>query len=245
MLRYTKRTMKRHILQVHDDQRPRHQHVSKASVIGLGFSEGSGLLDQRLGRLSPEERALASRAHDELRADDLLVASYENPHDPEGWCYITERGRVMLERSLLDELDAALFEIDRSLIDRRDGAHDRMRSSGPDAARQAAHSAQELMNRLLRHLAPDDEVRQQPWWEQASGERGVSRSQRLRLALRKRGREDEWEEVRELWNVAVRRAQRLRHYPDSTAALSAKDVVHLAETALKELLLGTAGGGDE
>lgn len=236
MLRYTKRTMKRHILQVHEDHRPRDQHVHKPSVIGYAFSEGDGLLDQRLGPLSPDERALASRAYDELRDDGLISPSYESPKDPDNWCRITKRGRFMLERSLLDELDEALAEIDPELIDLRDGAHDRARSTGSDAARQAAHSAQELMDQVLRRLVPDEPVRRQPWWEPVAHARsGVSRQQRVRLAVEQQGRGD-WEAVWDVWNGA--QLHRLRHRPGSTPGLSAEDAVRAAEIALKVLLLG-------
>lgn len=140
--RFTKRQMKRLILQTHARDQPG-RHVHKMTVIGRSYSEGH--LEDQVGSMSLEERVLAGRAYDELRWDGLIAPSYNDLVDPDNWCWITEQGRALLDRDCLDELDVALKRINAELIEMRDGAHDRARGHGPDAPRQAAHSARELL----------------------------------------------------------------------------------------------------
>ena len=251
MLRFTKRQIKREILKVHVDQ-PRGRHVHKMSILGYAFAGGGALLDLQLHELDPDERVLAGNAYDELREDGLIAPSYLDLSSPDDSCWITDNGRAMLARNLLDDLDEALEKIAPGLIDVRDGAHEAMHSSGPDSARHAAASGRELLDQVLHKMAPNDVVKSQPWWDRVSdADSGVSRQQRVRLALQKLGRirlmpsdreDQELEQVWERIKVAGRDLESIKHRRGSTAALSAADAIHDVEIALKELLLGVAWG---
>jgi hypothetical protein len=224
------------ILQVMADNRS-HQHIHKMSVISSAIARSEPPVAHPLDLL-PEERVLAGNAYDELLTDGLIAPSYHILTDPDNYCWITSKGRALLERNLLDELDAALADIDPAFIDLRDGAHDGMRSSGPDSARQAASSARALLEQVLHKLASDDEVKRQPWWERdKTAKSGVTRKQRVRLACERRGRTD-WERVASRVIVTGDDLESMKHKQGSTAGLSAEDAVRDAEIALKELLLG-------
>jgi hypothetical protein len=173
---------------------------------------------------------------------------YHALNDVDNWCWITENGRALLERDLLDDLDEALAEVDPGLIDLRDGAHAAVHSFSPDSPRQAAASARDLLDQVLQRLAPIGEVKAEPWWEDVpDAQSGVSRQQRVRLALQKRGRvtpeldDPQRDYLNQVWDrvrVAAKDLDAMRHKRGSTAALSAEDAIHDCEIALKELLLG-------
>jgi hypothetical protein len=238
-MRFTKRQLKKAILQVQAEQRPR-LHVHMSSIIGQAIARSEGLAERALGmgQLDVEERALAKRAYDELRTDGLIHPSFQNATDPDNWCLISERGQALLARHMLDELDEALVTIAPDLVDLRDGAHDAMRGSGSDSARQAAASATEMVNQVLQRAAPIEEVRARPWFERdPSAASGVTREQRVRLILEKHGRED-FADSADLIRAALKALDAMRHRPGSTSGLGGEDAVLLAEVALKRLLLG-------
>jgi Predicted pPIWI-associating nuclease len=56
----------------------------------------------------------------------------------------------------LDDLDEALMSISAHLLEVRRGAWTAIASSQPDSFRQAAHSARELIDQVLKEAAPDD-----------------------------------------------------------------------------------------
>ena len=144
----------------------------------------------------------------------------------------------MLDRGLLDALDEALSLYDPGLIDLRDGAHDAMRSTGPDAPRQAAHSGKDLLDQVLRAGARDDDVRAQTWWQPVDdAKNGITRAQRVRLIVERQGRSDH-KQVATRITSAGDDLDALRHKRGSAAGLSAVDAVTMAELALKLLLLG-------
>jgi hypothetical protein len=235
--RFTKRALKRAILRLHAaHQRGNHEH--KMSVLGRAFAGGQGLLDLQLGNLTLEERGIAGRAYDELRDGGLIAPSYHDMTAPEDWCVITPRGRALLDRGLLDELDEALSRYDSGLVDLRDGAHDAMRSTGADAPRQAAHSAKDLLDQVLRAGARDDDVKTQGWWRPVDDAKsGITRAHRVRLIVERQGRSDH-KQVAARITSAGDDLDALRHQRGSTAGLSAVDAVTMAELALKLLLLG-------
>ncbi len=49
-----------------------------------------------------------------------------------------------------------------------------------------AHEVREIISNLLRQLAPDDEVKQQPWFTQDSSTSGITQTQRARFILQKK-----------------------------------------------------------
>ncbi|MEX2692751.1 hypothetical protein [Rhizobium mongolense] len=97
-----------------------------------------------------EERAQAYRCARELQDAGLIVAEYHDLTNPEEWRVITDDGREALKRGALDPLDAVLGALSPAFIEMRRGAWRAANSSLPDAQRQAAHSARELVNQPPR-----------------------------------------------------------------------------------------------
>jgi hypothetical protein len=82
--------------------------VHKFNLIGRNGIGGP--LEWQFGQaVTPEERMLAVRAFDELRAADLIRPTYADLVDPENWVIITEKGKQALGKGGLDELDEALM----------------------------------------------------------------------------------------------------------------------------------------
>jgi hypothetical protein len=154
----------------------------------LGKPPILGSLEQTLHvTLDDEQRALAAKAFDELRADGLIRATYTDLNQPENWCKITDAGRSALLRGNLDDLDAALSTISPHLVEVRRGAWAALKSSQPDSLRQAAHSGRELIDQTLKEGVTDAEVKAGPDFSaDSSSKSGVTRRMRLKLLMRKR-----------------------------------------------------------
>jgi hypothetical protein len=238
----SKRALKLGILRVLEMNGP-HTSVDKVSVIGFAIAQGAGLLERYnvfgMSELDPEDRALASVAYDELRADGLIRPSFGGSALTfDSQCAISPRGRIMLQRNLLDDLDDALAKIDPALIRRRDAAHDRARVDAPDSVSHTALSCRELIREVLDAAAPCDEVRAQPWFVPDPKAPSGSRRQQAQLLLEKRGVSGEDVEIIAQEVVSTHRLLSRPTHVGSSGALSAMDLVNRAEIALKLLLLG-------
>jgi DNA-binding PadR family transcriptional regulator len=158
------------------------QHQHRSNVLG-GRGGQRGALESRLGvEFTAEERALAHMALRDLENEGLVRATHSDVVDPLNWLEITPSGRTALAADALDALDQQLRAIGPHFVEMRRGAWRAAHSTQPDAIRQGAHSGRELVSQVLQRLAPDEEVKRQPWF---SGDR-VTRRQRARLVIEKR-----------------------------------------------------------
>jgi DNA-binding PadR family transcriptional regulator len=145
--------LKRAILQQLSTQ----SSANKFNLIGRGESNNRGGIEYQLSvSLSADERALAARSFEELRRDGYIQATYADLADPENWVAITDLGKQFLQRDLKDAIDVKLALIGPHLVELRDGMKDAVGRTSPDAPRQAAHSARELLDQLLKEGAPAD-----------------------------------------------------------------------------------------
>jgi hypothetical protein len=157
--------LKRAILQSLDRQAT----ANKFNLLGRDFQKGA--LEGHLGvDFDPNERARAAQAFEELRRDGYLQATYSDLADPENWVTITSSGKEFLGRDLKDNIDLALESISPHLVELRQGMWDAIDRTSPDAPRQAANSARELLDQLLKEGAPAE---------------CVTRRERLRFLTRK------------------------------------------------------------
>lgn len=69
---------------------------------------------------------------------------------------ITSSGKDLLNRGLKDAVDLALESLGAHLPELRRGMWDAAERSSPDASRQAAHSARELLDQVLKTGAPPE-----------------------------------------------------------------------------------------
>jgi hypothetical protein len=184
----TKRAMK--LLVLRAVSTATRQEVHKYNLLGRGEygDYALGDLERIVGsRFDRATRRLADEAFESLKSAGLLACTYSDNVNPEMWVTITDAGRTALVNSALDPLDDALHELGPYLVEMREGMHRAIESDQPDSARQAAHSARELLTQVLQIEAPNDEVRSQDWFvPNKEAHAGVTRKARARLALQKR-----------------------------------------------------------
>jgi hypothetical protein len=162
--------LKRALLQLLDRQAT----ANKFNLLGRDFQKGD--LEGHLGvEFDPNERARAAQAFEELRRDGYLQATYSDLADPENWVTITSSGKEFLGRDLKDNIDLALESISPHLVELRQGMWDAIDRTSPDAPRQAANSARELLDQLLKDGAPAE---------------CATRRERLRFLMRKNRKDD-------------------------------------------------------
>ncbi len=218
-----------------------HQH--KFNLIGKGYSPGG--LESALGlQLDSAQRHLAVIAFNELEHAGLIRPTYTDLVNPEEWVEITDSGRQALERRHLDALDAALDGIAANLIEIRAGAWAAVSSGRPDALRQAAHSARELIDQTLKVGAPEEAIIASPWFspDKSSGS-GVTRRHRLRYLMQAhRGNPSDSElkvaeQACELVLATDDRLKAIAHSRNAVAVSDVRDALIAAEIALRRVLL--------
>jgi Predicted pPIWI-associating nuclease len=133
----------------------------KMTIIGRPHQSG-GLEHKLRVKFTPQDRALASDAFEQLKRDGYIQPTYSDMADPENWVVITDLGRQHLKSGLRDAIDSRLAEIGEHLVEMRAGMWNAAGRDTPDAPRQAAHSARELIDQTLRMGAtPECETRSQ------------------------------------------------------------------------------------
>lgn len=178
----THRRMKVAILQVLADGR----HRNRYNMLG-GRGDGGGDIERHMETaFSSSDRRTADEAFLQLLAAGHIQSTYRDIVNPGDWVEITEAGRAALSRKTLDQLDEVLDAIAPNLVELRAGAHAALYSSHPDAHRQAAHSARELLDQVLKEGAKDVAVHACPWFVADPNSRtGVTRRHRLRYLMEK------------------------------------------------------------
>ena len=171
------------LLAVLDGATPR--ALNKSNLIGRPHQRGD--LECHLGvEFSLEERALAARAFDELRSANLIQPTFSDIAVPEDWVVITDAGRDALKRKVLDDLDEALLSINPNLLEMRRGAWAALSAAHPDSIRQAAHSARELIDQVLKEGVSDEEIRSEPGFRpDPHSSSGITRRMRLKWLMTK------------------------------------------------------------
>ncbi len=153
----------------------------------LGRPPAKGELELALGTtMGAAERNRAYEAFEELKKTGHIRPTYTDLNDPENWVIATEAGRRALKTGALDALDDTLCKIAPHLLKLRRGAWAGLNSGEPHSLEQAAHSARELIDQVLKIGAPDDDVRRQPWYSpDATSASGITRRMRLRFLVEK------------------------------------------------------------
>jgi hypothetical protein len=244
MSTFTIRQLKVAILEVLATSRNGHRY----NMLG-GRGDQRGDLERHLSvTFGAPDRQRADWAFGQLLNDGLISPTYADLVDPASWVEITESGRDALRRGVLDSLDEALRKISPHLVEVRDGAWAAIASSRPDAARQAAHSARELIEQTLKEGAPDDTVRSASWFRHdPSSKTGITRRQRLRYLMEKHLGEVSDTDLTEsdaaagLVFASDARLQSLSHARAAVSDLDdVRGTLHVAEAALRRVLIRRA-----
>jgi hypothetical protein len=217
--------------------------LNKFNLIGRPHQRGD--LENRLGlEFNGQERSLAAKAFDELRSDDSIEPTYSDVVAPEDWVVITDTGRDALKRGTLDDLDEVLQRINPYLARVRRGAWAALGSAHPDSLRQAAHSARELIDQVLKEGAPDAEIRREAGFRPDPGSlSGITRRMRLKVLMRKyRGEvsESDVKVIEESGDLLLAMDDKLKAMAHNRAALPQVDVrqsLEIAEMMLWRLLV--------
>jgi len=159
--------------------------LNKLNLIGRPQQRGD--LESRLGlTFDAQQRSLAAKAFEELRSAGFIVPTFSDIAAPEDWVVITDAGRAGLKRNALDDLDKALKSINPYLLEIRRGAWTALDATHPDSLRQAAHSARELIDQVLKEGISDDEIRSEPGFRpDPSSSSGITRRMRMKRLMRK------------------------------------------------------------
>ena len=126
----------------------------KMNLVGRGdFQQGT--IEATMGaQFSRDERARAAQVFEELKRNGYIQATLDDLVDPENWVRITEAGSRYLRTGMRDHIDAKLEAVGLHLVELRRGMWDALARTSPDAPRQAAHSARELIDQLLKEGTP-------------------------------------------------------------------------------------------
>src|SRR5437867_1004851 len=235
MSRFTLFELKFSILETFPKNPSPSGHQNKFNILGRHYQSGN--LEYKLQvKFTDEERALASKAFDELKGAGFVRPTYRDPIQPEDWVEITESGRQALESRALDDLDRKLGEPD--LIEIRHGMWAALNSGQLDSQRQAAHSARELITKVLHKLAPNDEVKSSTGFKpDPRVESGITRKQRLTHILRKKQAVSSKEDIailEEMCEVVEKLHTKLSgkaHAKPSEVGNDLKDLFQTVETA--------------
>jgi len=217
--------------------------LSKYNLIGRPSQRGE--LEFCLGvNFDSDERFLASKAFDELLSAGFIQPKYSDLAAPSDWAVITDAGKQALRRNTLDDLDEVLVRISPDLLEIRRGAWAALASARPDSARQAAHSARELIDQVLKVGAPDEEIRSQlNFRPDPSSSSGITRRMRLRVLMSKyRGETSESdlavvEKAGELLLAIDTKLQAGSHDRSAPIEAEVRESLSIAELMLRRLLL--------
>ena len=218
--------------------------INKFNLLGRPGQPGE--LERHLStQFDAYERSLAAKAFEELVCAGFLQPTLSDIAAPETWFVITESGRDALKRGALDSLDEALLRIDPHLLEIRRGAWAALGANRPDSLRQAAHSARELIEQVLKTAAPDEEVRAQSGFSpDRNSASGITRRNRLRLVMKKyRGDVSDSdlmiaEKASDLVLAIDVKLQGLSHSRSPPLDVDVRESLEIAEKMLRRLLVG-------
>jgi hypothetical protein len=135
-----------------------------------------------------EADRVAFAGHDALGIAEMSLALADEAEDADQ--EVEDDAYGLMPDRLHVQIRVALANLHPHLVARLDGAWERLSTTGPDAASQAAHSVQELIDGTLRAAAPDADVLA---WHTATGlsadelhTNGPTRSLRVKYAIRNR-----------------------------------------------------------
>ena len=213
------------------------------NLIGRGNVQGD--IERMLNvQFDGGQRYLVDQAFEQLKSAGLIRPTYTDLIDPVSWVEITDPGRDALARKCLDDLDAALYRVGAHLVEVREGAWSALASGNPDSLRQASHSARELIDQTLKEGAPDAMIRHMPnFAADPTSTSGITRKHRLKYLMASfRGRISESdlrliEKAYELLEVTNTRLTAASHTRDALDTQNVRDMLTLAETMLRCVLL--------
>ncbi len=134
--------------------------VHRGNLIGTGYSRGDLAHYLRRPALSDEERHDAYAAFDDLVRMRLLLQPRVDISAPDDWVTVSPAGLTALKRGAIDDLDRALRELDPRFLEMREGMWVTALGANPDRARQAAQSARELIDQVLKEHGVGDTRKQ-------------------------------------------------------------------------------------
>lgn len=122
-----------------------------------------------------------------LERDGLIAPTLSDAVNPRDWMELTDAGERALGQHILDDLDEELIPLGSGVCADRDQMWSSFYSSGAKKNQAACHSARELIDHVLRSLAPVDSIKEQSWWvKDKNSTSGITRRHRIEYILRNR-----------------------------------------------------------
>ena len=140
-----------------------------SDVFGSVFSGFGGPTKPQRSRYAPAPRSSS-------RTNESEVVSGSKPTVP--------TGTLALIQSHLEAVAPILEQ-------KRSGAWEALGSGRPDGCAQAAHSMREVLRQLLDKLAPEEEVKNAPWYKKPDSAVSVTRAMRIHYIISRSGVESE------------------------------------------------------
>lgn len=131
------------------------QNIISEPSSGIGNLEGH--FNFILTRKGKNELALVLQG---LQEKNLIEAVFKDTQNSGNDLVITDKGKMALDKKVLDSLDEALLKVDSSgsLIEKRYGVYDAITNKGRDWQSQTANSLVELIDGVLRTIAPKEKI---------------------------------------------------------------------------------------
>ena len=146
--------------------------------------------------------------------------------------------------TFLDDLDEALLSINPNLLEMRRGAWAALSAAHPDSIRQAAHSARELIDQVLKEGVSDEEIRSEPGFRpDPHSSSGITRRMRVKGLMRKhRGdvSDSDLKVVEEAGDFVLAIDEKLKaaaHSRSGPVHADVRESLEIAEKMLRRLLV--------
>ena len=168
--------------------------IISGNYMNSQFSEVQNLNEEYIGEIIPKLQTLSSSASGSAaiiyeETEMLYNIAYNNNHniihdqEPPGRKKVFDSADTQVKK-IQNELDDYLIKIDEKFLDIRKGAWDVLKLPTPDKISQATNSIQDLADNIMRHLAPNEIIKKQPWFKPDPGSKsGITRRHRITLIV--------------------------------------------------------------
>lgn len=165
------------ILELLNQQKP-NKYVLRDNLIG--YSQTKGIFEGHFNlSYDDEQKAELDNALRKLQELGHIRPAYREILNRGKDLVITDKGRKALVTRVFDDLDELLSSVSPDLVIKRYGAYDAVLHRQTDWQSQAANSLIELLDRTLRLIAPDTDVKNSTWFS----EKEVKREHRVRYFI--------------------------------------------------------------
>jgi hypothetical protein len=145
-----------------------------ANFLKILYTEQRGLFEQFLGKILREY--LEHSLHSTEIPEPVLICLHSLGYDFDQGKLVSRVGKIEAEQEIETQLDEWLQQLNSNFPSIRRAAWETYLSGNPDRLRQSITSMRELLNNVIKHLAPDETLH-------GRGIKKVERAHRLKHIL--------------------------------------------------------------